>query len=52
MKKLNMTFSALLIMCAFMYSNAQDIIHDAEYYILKAQHGDEWQKQDKEIQKN
>jgi len=30
--------------------NAQEIIHDAEYYILKAQHGDEWAKQDKEIQ--
>ena len=32
--------------------SAQDkIVHDAEYYILKAQHGEEWEKQDKEIQK-
>ena len=22
------------------------IVHDAEYYILKAQHGEKWQKQD------
>ena len=27
------------------------IIHDAEYYILKAQHGDKWAKEDKEIDK-
>jgi len=28
---------------------AADIIHDAEYYILKAQHGDTWAEQDAEI---
>ncbi len=26
------------------------IIHDSEYYILKAQHGETWAKQDQEIQ--
>jgi arylsulfatase len=26
-----------------------DIIHDAEYYILKAQNGEEWDKEDQEI---
>ncbi len=31
--------------------HSQEIIHDAEYYILKAQHGDEWKQQDKDIQK-
>ncbi|NWK55775.1 sulfatase-like hydrolase/transferase [Verrucomicrobiaceae bacterium N1E253] len=30
-------------------SSAKEIIHDAEYYVLKAQHGDQWAKQDKEI---
>ena len=31
---------------------AQDkIVHDAEYYILKAQHGDKWAEEDVEIQK-
>jgi arylsulfatase A-like enzyme len=29
---------------------AADIVHDAEHYILKAQHGDEWAAQDVEIQ--
>jgi arylsulfatase len=31
-------------------ANAKDIIHDSEYYILKAQHGDKWAKEDKDIQ--
>ena len=30
--------------------NAKDIVHDSEYYILKAQHGDKWAKEDKDIQ--
>ena len=30
---------------------AKDIVHDAEYYIVKAQHGDEWAKEDKELDK-
>lgn len=30
-------------------ASAKDIVHDAEYYVLKAQHGDKWAKQDKEI---
>ena len=28
----------------------KDIIHDSEYYILKAQHGDKWAKEDTAIQ--
>ena len=31
--------------------NAQEIIHDAEYYILEAQHGDNWAKEDKGLNK-
>ena len=30
---------------------AKPIVHDSEYYILKAQHGDKWAKEDKAIQK-
>jgi len=30
--------------------DASDIVHDSEYYILKAQHGDKWAKEDKAIQ--
>ncbi|MEH6611648.1 MAG: sulfatase-like hydrolase/transferase [Halioglobus sp.] len=32
-------------------ASAKDIVHDAEFYILKAQHGDNWAVQDKEIDK-
>ncbi|MEP4076296.1 hypothetical protein [Haloferula sp.] len=27
-----------------------EIIHDAEYYVLEAQHGEKWAKQDEELQ--
>jgi arylsulfatase len=30
---------------------AKDFVQDAEYYVLKAQHGDKWAKEDKEIDK-
>ena len=29
--------------------HAQDIVHDAEFYVLKAQHGDRWAKEDKTL---
>ena len=29
---------------------AQDIVHDAEYYVLEAQHGDAWAAEDKALQ--
>ncbi len=29
--------------------NAQEIIQDAEYYILQAQYGEDWEKEDSEI---
>ena len=28
---------------------AKDIIHDAEHYLLEAQHGERWEAEDKEI---
>lgn len=30
---------------------SSNIVHDAEFYILKAQHGEEWAKEDKELKK-
>lgn len=30
---------------------ADEIIHDAEYYILEAQHGDKWAAEDRELDK-
>ena len=44
----------LLIGIAILCPNAalaekKDIVHDAEYYILEAQHGGEWAAEDKEL---
>ena len=30
---------------------AKDFVQDAEYYVLKAQHGDKWAAEDKELNK-
>ena len=40
-----------LLLFGFAFVNAQQIIHDAEYYILKAQYGEKWSQEDVEIQK-
>ena len=42
--------SSLLLMMAGT-ADAKDIVHDAEFYVLKAQHGDKWASQDKDIDK-
>ena len=46
----------LMLIVAFViagcgYTQANEIIHDAEYYVLEAQHGEKWVAQDKEISK-
>ncbi|WP_075602373.1 sulfatase-like hydrolase/transferase [Saccharicrinis aurantiacus] len=45
----------LLLIVAIVFAGinlkAQEIIHDAEYYILEAQHGDQWASEDSELQK-
>ena len=44
-KKLQMTLGlSTLFLCAT--ASARDIIHDAEYYVLKSQHEDEWARED------
>ena len=40
----------VLLGCAFSVS-AKNIIHDAEYYVLEAQHGEKWAAQDKVLDK-
>ena len=40
-----------MLMMAPVAMTAQDIVHDAEYYILKAQHGTDWSVQDREVDK-
>ena len=40
----------MLVALAASVSMAGEIIHDAEYYVLEAQHGERWAMQDKELQ--
>ena len=40
---------ALLALVAAGVASAQDMIHDAEYYILEAQNGERWAAEDKEL---
>ena len=42
-------FLGLLLLSPF--ASAKDIVHDAEYYVLKAQHGDKWAKEDEGLNK-
>lgn len=43
--------SVLFFLVSITSLTAQEIIHDAEYYILKSQHGDKWAQEDKEVHK-
>ena len=43
--------AAAVIFAASGITQAKDIVHDAEYYILEAQHGKKWALEDKEIDK-
>ncbi len=52
MRKSLLLFLAFAMLSIPSFAQKNDpIIHDAEYYVLKAQHGEEWDNQDKEIQK-
>ena len=48
-------FSALAVAGVFLLNapnaSAEEVIHDAEYYILKAQHADKWSTEDKALDK-
>ena len=50
---MNSQLIKLIVCCSitlFSFSSityAKDIVHDAEYYVLKAQHGDKWAAEDK-----
>jgi arylsulfatase A-like enzyme len=50
MKNRFLVLAAIAFTGAFSQGLAADIVHDAEYYILKAQHGDAWAQEDSEIQ--
>ena len=41
--------AAVMLCCASLSAFAADkIVHDGEYYILEAQHGERWDKEDQE----
>ncbi|MCJ8321409.1 MAG: sulfatase-like hydrolase/transferase [Colwellia sp.] len=42
---------ASLSLSTLVQAKTKDIVHDAEFYVLKAQHGEKWQQEDKELQK-
>jgi arylsulfatase len=41
--------SGLLLVASF--ASAKDIIHDADYYVLEAQHSEQWAKDDEAVEK-
>ena len=51
MRRSNIFIMALAFMLAIplAVTQAEEIIHDGEYYFLKAQHGEKWAREDKEI---
>ncbi|MBW1752115.1 MAG: sulfatase, partial [Deltaproteobacteria bacterium] len=58
MNRLKFLFSLtmILVLVFFVAGNAlakgpAEIIHDAEYYVLEAQHGKKWAAEDKELEK-
>jgi len=51
MKKVKLSIITILILASYQFSNSQDIVHDAEYYILEAQHGERWAAEDKQLDK-
>ena len=51
MKNLHILLLTVLIATFSGLANAKEIVHDAEYYILEAQHGEKWAAEDKVLDK-
>lgn len=51
MKQIRLSLLMLLVSVTLTNLNAQEIIHDAEHYLLEAQHGERWAKEDAKIDK-
>jgi len=49
MKRFQLGVALTFVLAATVPTSARDIIHDAEYYILAAQHGEEWKADDRRI---
>jgi len=50
MKKTILILTGLMLI-AIVAVKAQEIVHDAEYYVLKAQHGEKWNSEDNKLDK-
>ena len=50
MRNLLASLLALSCVTAATASEAKDVVHDAEFYVLKAQHDEAWSAQDRELQ--
>lgn len=48
---LKRTIGLVAVLALSASANAKDIVHDAEYYVLKAQHGEQWAEEDEGLQK-
>jgi arylsulfatase len=48
-KRLGAAGLAAILVAGSYTAQAQEIIHDAEYYVLEAQHGEKWAAQDAEL---
>ena len=50
MKTFQITIMAMACMAvSWTAAHAKDIIHDAEHYLLEAQHGEKWAVEDEEL---
>ena len=50
MKILTVVTACIISFCMTVKLYSQEIIHDAEYYILEAQHGEKWKAEDESLQ--
>jgi arylsulfatase A-like enzyme len=51
MRNLSLVYFLFALVFWTAAGHAKDIVHDAEYYILEAQHGEKWAKEDKSLDK-
>ena len=49
LQRLATMITGLALAAGASLSSAKDIVHDAEYYVLKAQHGERWAMEDKSL---
>ena len=48
-RHLGIVLSGIALTVSSVFVQAKDIVHDAEFFVLKAQHGERWAKEDKAL---